>query len=100
MHFRKLILTLLLVLLNLMASSCSGDKDDVVVARYDDIGFKYSPTELQGAVEYALMIPEFVRVERLDEKFNSIDSVEVPVDSTIKMPLSLKSVSAITKALS
>ena len=74
----------LLALFGLMASSCSGDKDDVVVARYDDIGFKYSPTELQGAVEYALMIPEFVRVERLDEKFNSIDSVEVPVDSTIK----------------
>ena len=84
MHFRKLILTLLLVLLNLMASSCSGDKDDVVVARYDDIGFKYSPTELQGAVEYALMIPEFVRIECLDEKFNSVDFVEVPIDSTIK----------------
>ena len=88
MLLRELFLALLFALLSLVA--CSDD-DGVVLARYDEVGFKYSPTALQGLVEYALpMVPECVRIERLDEHFKSVDSIEVPIDSTIKNAFAFK----------
>lgn len=84
MYFRKM-LALLLVLLSLFAISCSDGDEGVVLSRYDDNGFQYSPTGLQGLVEYALpLVPEFVRVERLDDSFRSMDSIEVEINPNIK----------------
>jgi len=73
---------LLFALLSLV--SCS-ESEEHVLARYDDVGFRYSPTELQGVIEYAPpLVPESVKVIRVDSMLNSLDSIEVALDSTIK----------------
>lgn len=73
---------LLFALLSLVACS---ESEEHVVARYDDVGFRYSPTELQGFIEYAPpLVPESVKIIRVDSMLNSLDSINVVLDSTIK----------------
>ena len=77
MIFSKSIFVLL-VLFGLMASSCSDCDDGAVLARYDDVGFMYSPTPLSGSVEYiSTMTPEKIKVVTVDELLNPIDSFEI-----------------------
>lgn len=77
MIFSKSIFVLL-VLLGLMASSCSDCDDGAVLSRYDDVGFMYSPTPLSGSVEYiSTMTPEKIKVVTLDELLNPVDSFEI-----------------------
>jgi hypothetical protein len=73
---------LLFVLLGLVACS---ESENHVVARYDDVGVQYSPTALQGVIEYAPpLVPEYVRIVRVDSMLNSKDSIEIILDSTFK----------------
>ena len=79
---RMCMIWLLFVLLGLVACS---ESENHVVARYDDVGFQYSPTALQGVIEYAPpLVPEYVRIVRVDSVLNSRDSIEIILDSTFK----------------
>lgn len=79
---RMCVIWLLFTLLGLVACS---ESEDHVVARYDDVGFQYSPTALQGIIEYAPpLVPEYVRIVRVDSMLNSLDSIEIILDSTFK----------------
>ena len=75
-ELRKMrILVLLLALL--WFAACSDD-DGSVVLRLDENGYVFSPTKLEGSVEFLpSMKPEAMRVIELDEKLNPIDSFEV-----------------------
>ena len=66
----------------LWLAACSDDSSSgEVVLRIDENGNTFSPTYLQGTIEYMRsMKAETVRVVSLDDKLNSIDSVEVPAE--------------------
>lgn len=82
MFFLRKIIALSLLLLWLAACSDDGSSGKVVL-RVDEDGESFSPTELQGSVEYLpSMKPEAVRIVRLDDKLNALDSLELPLDST------------------
>ena len=75
------IITLSLVLLCLGA--CSDDGSGDIVRRIDEDGNAFSPASLQGSIEYLpSMNAEMVRVVRLDDKLNPIDSFEIPTEKT------------------
>ena len=81
MKIKETAFVLLFALLNLVACS-SFDGEEDVLARYDENGYKYSPTELYGSVEYMpSMTPESIRIVKLDYSLNPIDSFEVELDS-------------------
>ena len=82
MPFNKTVLVLLSAFLWLVACY-DGESSGEVVRRLDENGVSFSPTSLQGTFEYLrTMKPETVRVIRLDNGLNEIDSVEVPAEST------------------
>lgn len=63
-----------------LAACCDDESSGEVVLRVDEDGNAFSPTELQGSVEYLpSMKPKAMRVIRLDDKLNPIDSFEVAV---------------------
>ncbi|MBR6455126.1 MAG: hypothetical protein IKS97_11250 [Fibrobacter sp.] len=80
MMLKKALLALLFVLVGLMA--CSENNDTIVLARYDESGVPFSPTEIQGSAEYLpSMMPEYFRIVTVDNKLNPLDSFELsPVD--------------------
>jgi hypothetical protein len=81
MKFKNALFALLFVLLGLTA--CSENDDAIVLARYDEFGVPFSPTEIQGSVEYLpSMMPEYFRIVTVDSKLNPLDSFELfPVDA-------------------
>lgn len=81
MFFRKLFIALPLALLWLAACSDDDSSGDVVL-RIDENGEEFSPTKLEGSVEYLpSMKPEAVRVVRLDNKLYPVDSFELSIES-------------------
>ena len=77
MHKRVLALVFVIFLL---AACCDDESSGEVVLRVDEDGNAFSPTELQGSVEYLpSMKPKAMRVIRLDDKLNPIDSFDVAV---------------------
>ena len=81
MKIKETAFVLLFALLDLVACS-SFDGEEDVLARYDENGYKYSPTELYGSLEYMpSMTPESIRIVKLDYSLNPIDSFEVELDS-------------------
>ena len=80
--FLHKIISLTFVLLWLAACSDDTSSGEVVV-RIDENGNTFSPVYLQGTIEYLpLMESEMVRVVRLDDKLNPIDSIEIPTEKT------------------
>lgn len=80
MSYLRKIVALTFVLLWLAACSDDESGGDIVI-RIDEDGATYSPTALEGYVEYMpSMQAECVRVVQLDNKLNPIDSFEVRID--------------------
>lgn len=81
MKYKNAVVVLLLALLSLMACSDFESTEDVI-ARYDEEGFRYSPTELTGTVDYMpLMRAVAVRIVNVDSSLNPVDSFEISMDS-------------------
>ena len=67
----------------LCLGACSDDGSGDIVRRIDEDGNAFSPASLQGSIEYLpSMNAEMVRVVRLDDKLNPIDSFEIPTEKT------------------
>lgn len=76
------IVALFLVMLCLAACSDDDSSSGEVVLRIDENGEEFSPTKLEGSVEYLpSMKPEAVRVVRLDNKLYPVDSFELSIES-------------------
>lgn len=73
---------LLTVALWLVACSSFDDGEERALERYDEFGVRFSPTEVQGSVQYLpSMTPEYFRIVTVDGKLNPRDSFELnPVD--------------------
>ena len=82
---RKSVLGFVFLLLWLVACCNDDSSSGEVVLRVDENGNAFSPTELQGSVEYLpSMNPEAMRVVRLDDKLNPIDSFGIYLDKSSK----------------
>ena len=82
MRVSKAAFALLFSLLFLMACSDNGNDGGEILARYDENGVQYSPTEIDGIVGYMpSMKAESVRIVVVDASLNPVDSFEVPIDS-------------------
>ena len=82
MHLKKWawVFTLLAALLTFVACSSS---DDIVVSRYDGDGNEFSPTELKGSIEYLPSMKAVnMKVVRVDEQLNPLDTFNVIIDSS------------------
>ena len=78
MNFIKASLIFVLLLLE----ACSHS-EDVVLARYDENGVRYSPATVQGLVGYLpTMEPTSVRIVNVDYQLNPVDSFEVELKNT------------------
>ena len=73
---------LLTAALWLVACSSFDDGEERALERYDEFGVRFSPTEVQGSVQYLpSMTPEYFRIVTVDRKLNPRDSFELyPVD--------------------
>ena len=79
MYLKKAFLLALFVALSLVACS---DIEDEILYREDAAGVRFSPTKLQGTIDYLpAMAPKYVKVVNVDEQLNPVDSFEVSVDS-------------------
>ena len=83
MNFKKLALTLSVLLCLAACSSVNDGDDGEVLYRFDDDGVQYSPATLNGTLEYLpTMKPEKLRVVKVDKKLNPKDSFEIAVDTS------------------
>ena len=79
MYLKKAFLLALFVALSLVACS---DIEDEILYREDAAGVRFSPTKLQGTIDYLpAMALKYVKVINVDEQLNPVDSFEVSVDS-------------------
>ena len=83
MNFKKLALTLSVLLCLAACSSVNDGDDGEVLYRFDDDGVQYSPATLNGTLEYLpTMKPEKLRVVKVDKKLNPKDSFEIAMDTS------------------
>jgi hypothetical protein len=83
MNFKKLALTLSVLLCLAACSSVNDGDGGEVLYRFDDDGVQYSPATLNGTLEYLpTMKPEKLRVVKVDKKLNPKDSFEIAVDTS------------------
>ena len=64
-------------------AACSDDTEEEVLYRMDEQGLVFSPTEMEGSIEYMpSMIPKYVKIVNVDGSLNPVDSFEVPIDTS------------------
>ena len=83
MFFKKVMFALLFAVLGFVACSDDGSSSgEEIIRRIDDEGMIFSPTVIDGSVEYLpSMKPSKLRIVKLKNDLSPIDSFEVDVDA-------------------